>query len=417
MSALRQMLIQPRMWVILILGYASGLPLNLSDATIKAWYSEAGVDIVTIGFLSLVGLPYALKFFWAPLLDRFLPPFAGRRRGWVILFQLGLVIMLAAFACFEPQEHAGIIASLALGLAFCSASLDIVIDAYRIELLPKQELGMGAAFALGGYRIGMLVSGGLALIFADWLGWSLTFLILSLTLVGGIVCAWFAPEPESPSGVPSTLLDAIVDPLKELWNRANMLAFLGFIVLFKLGDAFTSSLTPTFLLRGLEFSLTEVGVATKIFGMAAAIIGIALGGIVLTKLGMVRALLLCGTLQALANFQFYILATVGHHLPLMYATLFIEYLFVGMGNAAIVAFIMALCDKRYTATQFAFFSAIAAVARIMAGPASGYLIKYLGWAHFYLLTFALALPCVFLLWMLRRRQVFQIEDKPAVAKM
>lgn len=404
----------PRLWVCLILGYASGMPLFLSDATLKAWYSEAGVNIITIGYLSLVGLPYTLKFLWAPVLDRFFPPFAGRRRGWIVLFQLGLIGLLIAMAIQQPQKQPILLATLAFLLAFCSASQDIVVDAYRTELLPDAERGMGAAFALGGYRIGMLVAGGLALIMADYWGWQWTYISLGLSLSVTILATWFAPEPKLPTKLPQSLSAAIREPIRELYQRRDMLWLLVFLILFKLGDAFTASLTPTFLLRELQFSLTEVGTATKIFGMVAAILGIFIGGFVLTRLGLMRSLLLCCILQALANLQFYCLALVGHNLYFMYATLFIENLFVGMGNAAIVAFIMALCDKRFTATQFAFFSAIAAFARVAAGPLSGYMVADLGWATFYLLTFFIALPAVFVLWRLRQRSVFYEQPEAVV---
>ena len=390
------------------------MPLLLSDATLKAWYSDAGVDIVTIGFLSLVGLPYTLKFLWAPVLDRFFPPFAGRRRGWIILFQLGLIGVLVVISLQQPKNTPILLAMFAILLAFCSASLDIVVDAYRTEILPVAERGMGAAFALGGYRMGMIAAGGIILIIAEYIGWHLAYLLLALTLVVPIIITWFAPEPPLPTHTPNSIGAAVVEPLSELSQRPNIVWIIGFIVLFKFGDAFTAALTPTFLLRGLHFSLTDVGTATKVSGLIAAILGIFIGGLVLTQLGLFRSLLLCGSLQALSNLQFYCLALLGHNVSFMYVTLFIENLFVGMGNAAIVALIMALCNKRYTATQFAFFSAIAAIARVACGPLSGYMVINLGWANFYLATFFIAMPAIIVLWILRHRSIFSEQLMPVV---
>ena len=395
-------------WVCLVLGYTSGLPLNFSDFTLKSWYSAAGIDVVTIGYLSIVGFPYALKFLWAPLFDRYVAPFAGRRRGWIVFFQALLLLTLVIMAFMPPTEFPVLLFICACLLTFFSASQDIVVDAYRTELLLPRELGVGAAFALGGYRLGMLVSGGIALILASYVGWTIAYIALAMTLILGIICALIAPEPDLNVSQPVSLKAAISEPIAEYMGRSNAWLVIIFIISYKLGDAFLASLSQTFLIQALAFSLAEVGVATKIFGIIAIIIGIGVGGFLLTVLGLYRSLFLFAILQALSNLLFYALALIGHNLYFMNTTIFAESLFVGMGNAALVAFIMALCNKRYTATQFALLSAVAAVARLVVGPVSGYLVIYLGWAQFYFWTFIFALPTLAILILLRRESVFQL---------
>jgi len=409
---MRNVLIQPYiLWICFVFGFASGLPLFLSDVTLKVWYSDAGVDIVTIGFLSLVGLPYTLKFLWAPLFDRYLAPFAGRRRGWIIIFQILLVLVLITMARLSPRQDPMLLALLACALAIFSSSLDIVIDAYRTELLPFTLRGMGAAAALGGYRIGLLFAGGIAVILADQIGWEWTYTLLGLTFIIPTVTAWLAPEPQAPAAATKTIHAAIKKPIKELYGRPYIGMILIFIILFKFGDAFAASLTPTFLLQELKFSLTEVGSATKVFGMLAAIMGIFIGGYMLSRWHLFKVIVTCCVLQALANLQFVMLAIVKHNLLVMYFTIFIENLFVGMGSAAILAFIMSICDQRYTASQFAFFSAIAACARVMCGPLSGYIVVGIGWVNYYSMTVLVALPAIFAACLLHRHKIFDPSDK------
>ena len=404
-------------WICLILGYTSGLPLNFSDFTLKSWYSDAGVDVITIGYLSMAGFPYVLKFLWAPLLDRYASPFAGRRRGWIVCFQILLLLTLIIMAFIPPTQFPVLLFAFACLLAFFSASQDIVVDAYRTELLQPQELGMGSAFALGGYRLGMLVSGGLALILASYFSWKGAYIGLALTLSVGMISALIAPEPELSVQQPISLKAAIIEPVAEYLGRSHAWFFIILIISFKMGDAFAASLSQAFLIQGLAFSLTEVGAAMKIFGIIAVIIGIGIGGVLLTVLGLYRSLFLFAVLQALSNLLFYALAVIGHHIYFMNITIFAESLFVGMGNAAIVALIMTLCDKRYTATQFALLSAIAAVARLLAGPMSGYLVAYLGWTQFYFLTFILALPVLVVLTLLRTASVFHLPLRSKCSEM
>jgi PAT family beta-lactamase induction signal transducer AmpG len=394
-----------RLFIVFLLGFASGLPLALVGTTLQAWFAVAGVDIVTIGFLALVGQPYLFKFIWAPLMDRFVPPLLGRRSGWIFLTQVGLVVCFILFTLFSPQTQPWLLMGVALIAAFLAASQDIVIDAYRTDVLRQAERGLGAAFAVGGYRIGMIVSGGVALMLADTLGWQVTYLIMAGLMGIGMLAAWFAPAPENHITPPRSLHEAVVKPFVQFFQRHRAIWFLVFIILYKLGEAMTSatsSVSTTFFLRELDFSLTMVGSVTKIFGMAATIAGAVLGGILMTRLPLFHALLWFGVLQAVTNLLYLLLAIVGHQLSLFVTTIFIDYLCGGMGMAALLTLIMTLCDKRYSATQFALLSAIAALPRIFTGPVSGFMVENMGWATYFSWTFMLALPALLLLWWLKR---------------
>lgn len=394
------LLTNPRVMATLLLGFSSGLPLALSGGTLQAWYTVAGVNIVAIGALSLVGMPYAYKPLWAPLMDRFVPPLLGRRRGWVLLMQLAMVAMLSVMAFSSPSKHPAGLALLALGLAFFSASHDIAFDAYRTDLLPAKERGIGAAMNTAGYRIAMLVSGGLAIVMAGTIGWHWTYLIMAgLMLIEIGVTVW-APEPELQAHVPSTIKAAIVEPFREFLGRKSALWLLVFIVVYKLADAFALSLTTPFLIRGLGFSLVDVGAIYKLVGMIATMLGVFLGGILIPRMGMFKSLLYFGILQGISNLLFLVLAMVGKSYSLMVLTVFVENLCGGLGTVAFVAFLMSLCDLRYTATQFALLSALSAVGRIFIGPVAGVVVADYGWVLFFLLSVVCALPGLGILWFL-----------------
>ncbi|NKB46198.1 MAG: MFS transporter [Legionellales bacterium] len=394
-----------RLFIVFLLGFASGLPLALVGTTLQAWFAVDGVDIVTIGFLALIGQPYLFKFIWAPLMDRFSPPLLDRRSGWIFLTQIGLVICLIAIAFLTPSAQPWGLMGLALIAAFLAASQDIVIDAYRTDVLRQTERGLGAAFSVGGYRIGMIISGGIALMLADSLGWRMTYFIMAGLMSIGMVASWFAPTPENHLVPPASLHEAVVKPFVHFFQRRKAVWLLALIILYKLGEAMTSatsSVSTTFFLRELDFSLTMVGSVTKIFGMLATIVGAVVGGIVMTRLPLFHALLAFGILQAVTNLLYWLLSIVGHHVPLFIVTIFIDYGCGGMGLAALIALIMTLCDKRYSATQFALLSAIAALPRIFTGPISGFMVEQLGWSVYFLWTFVLALPALLLLWWMRR---------------
>jgi len=391
-----------RIAAVLLLGFASGLPLALTAGTLQAWLAVESIDIKTIGLFTLVGQPYTYKFLWAPLMDRYTPPFLGRRRGWLILTQLALLGAIAFMGTISPRESPWLLAAVAFGVAFLSSSQDIVFDAYRTDVLREAERGPGAATSVLGYRLAMLVSGGGALVLADqFLGWSTMYLVMAALMGVGIVATWFAPEPEEVPRAPKTLASAISEPLKEFFSRQGAWLLLLLIVLYKLGDAFAGSLTTAFLIQGPGFTATEVGAINKALGLGATIVGALIGGAWMVRLGLYRALLAFGMLQAVTNLGFMLLAVIGKDYSLMVTAVALENLCGGMGTAAFVALLMSLCDKRFSATQYALLSALAAVGRVYVGPAAGLLVSALGWAPFFFLTFVIALPGIALLWLMR----------------
>ena len=390
-----------RIVAVLFLGFSSGLPLALSGGTLQAWLTVEGVDIKTIGLFTLVGLPYTLKFLWAPLVDRFVFPLFGRRRGWILVFQALLLILIFSMSLVSPSKAPWLLAFLAFSLAFASSSQDIVIDAYRAEVLREKERGLGAAVSVTGYRVAMLISGALALILSGILGWQLTYMIIAGLMVVGMTAAWLGPEPEDSGIAPKTLQEAVSGPLVEFFSRKGAWAMLALIVLYKLGDAFAGSLTTTFLIRGVGFSVIEVGAINKGMGLAATIVGALFGGALMTRLGLFRSLFLFGILQAVSNLSFMVLAMLGKSYPMLVFTIGFENLAGGMGTAAFVAFLMALCNHNFTATQFALLSAMASLGRVFVGPTSGFIVDEFGWLLFFLVTFLAALPGLILLWKMR----------------
>jgi PAT family beta-lactamase induction signal transducer AmpG len=386
-----------RIAVLLLLGFASGLPLALTSGTLQAWLAVEGVDITTIGLFTLAGLPYTWKFLWAPLMDRYVPPWLGRRRGWILATQLLLMAGIATMGSLSPSGAPWALAALALLVASCSASQDIVFDAYRTDLLRERERGAGAAVSVLGYRMAMLVSGALALILADHVGWRDTYWLMAGLMMVGVAAAFWGPEPDGEIKPPRTLREAVAEPLREFFSRGAALWLLGLIVLYKIGDAFAGSLTTAFLIRGAGFSPTDVGAINKGMGLAATIIGALFGGALMVKLRLYRALMLFGVLQAVSNLSFMWLAAAGKNYSIMVFAVAFENLAGGMGTAAFVALLMALCNHRYTATQYALLSALAAVGRVYVGPASGYVVEAVGWATFFFVTFLAALPGLALL--------------------
>ncbi len=351
------------------LGFASGLPLALSSGTLQAWLTVEGIDIRAIALFSLAGLPYTTKFLWAPLLDRYVPPILGRRRGWLILFQLGISMVLWAMGTGHPASHMGLYGFAALALAALSASQDVVADAYRTDILPSRERGLGAGIFVTAYRLAMLVSGALALVLADRLGWSFTYMAMAGLMFAVAAFTPLYPEPAEAEPPPS-LAAAVLDPLKDLLGRKGMISLLLLIVLYKLGDAFAGTLTTPFLIRGVHFTPTEVGLVNKGMGLGATILGAIGGAWLMARLGLYGSLMAFGVLQAVSNLSFALLALVGHNLPMMVAAVGFENLSGGMGTAAFVALLMTICARRYSATQYAILSALAALGRVLVGPAA-----------------------------------------------
>lgn len=392
-----------RIAAIFLLGFSSGLPLALTSGTLQAWMTVSGVDLATIGIFTLVGIPYTWKFLWAPLMDRYVPPFLGRRRGWIAAMQLLLGLGIALMGALDPSTMPWALAALALMVAFVSASQDVVFDAYRADVLQPAERGLGAAVSVLGYRLAMLVSGALALILSDRIGWHNTYWLMAGLMLAAIAATLLGPEPEIAVKPPRTLSEAVVEPLREFFSRNGAWLLLLLIVLYKLGDAFAGSLTTAFLIRGVDFTPTEVGAINKGMGLIATLVGVVFGGTLMARLGLFRSLLLFGVLQAISNLTFMWLAAAGKSYSIMVTAVGFENLAGGMGTAAFVALLMSLCDKRFTASQFALLSALAAVGRVYVGPASGYMVEAIGWVPFFGFTFLIALPGLLLLFVMRRQ--------------
>ncbi len=507
-----------RLAVVLVLGFASGLPLALTGQAMQAWLSMEGLDVATIGFLSLVGLPYTFKFLWAPLMDRFDLPWLGRRRGWLVLTQLALAGTLLLLAGTSPSSATRAFALLAVAVAFMSASQDVVIDAYRTDLLPARERGLGSSLNVMGYRLAMILSGGIALIWTDpnqgggW-DWPMVYRFMAALMFGAAALSAIAlPKVAMPEIKPTAarhdvfgflavlaavalgylfsdrfappiahaLLgpvlegSALSDTLKLRWenllalllgigftlplaawaarrarfetllgglasyfSQSGAAAFLAFIVLYKLGDAFAGSLMTPFLLKSMAFSPAEVGVVNKIIGLWLTIGGALLGGLLMLRLGLWRSLLLFGVLQMASNLGFWWLAVSGKGLmpglvlpafdlgfvqlsaptPVDGGLLMViafENLSGGMGTAAFVAFLMSLCNQRFTATQYALLSAFASVGRVWVGPLAGVLAESIGWPVFFIVSTVAALPALWMLWWMRD-SVRALEVDPATA--
>ncbi|TSH99278.1 muropeptide transporter [Verticiella sediminum] len=397
---------------LLLLGFASGLPLALTGGTLQAWATVELVDLQAIGFLTLVGSAYTLKFLWAPLVDRYAPPWLGRRRGWILATQLGLAAAIAAMGLFPPSSALLALSLLAVLVAFLSATQDIAFDAYRTEVLTPAERGAGAAVSVLGYRIAMLVSGGLALIIADaWIGWQAMYVVMGAAMAALAIATFFAPEPDTPAAAPRNLSEAIRGPMREFFSRKGAYVLLALIVLYKLGDAFAGALSTTFLIRGAGYSATEVGAVNKVMGLAATIVGALVGGSLLARLGLYRSLMVFGLAQAVSNLSYWLIAVTPKNLVLMASAIGFENLCGGMGTAAFVALMMGLCNARFTATQYALLSALSAVGRTyLAGPLAPPLVQAFGWPGFFLVTVVIALPGLWLLYL--RREAIRELDRP-----
>ena len=390
------------MLALLFLGFSSGLPLYLTSKTLQAWMTVEGVDLKAIGLISLVSLPYTLKFIWSPLLDRFVPPFLGRRRGWLIIMQVALILAIAGMAVQQPRQALQLLALNAVLIAFFSASQDIAFDAYRTDVLEPWEMGAGAAVAVLGYRIALLVTGSLALILADQMPWSTVYLLMSAFMAVGLLTTLWAPEPKNPEQHPASLADAFRLPFLEFFQRSGVLKgalILLFIVLYKLGDALVNNMSTPFLLpkTGLGFSQTEIGAIQGGMGLLATIVGTLAGGAFLSKIGINRSLWIFGGLQAVSNLAYFALAQVGKNYSALVLTINIENFCAGLGTAAFVAFLMSLCNPRFSATQYALLSSLMALSRdILVAPA-GILAKATGWSWFFLISVVVALPGLLLL--------------------
>lgn len=406
---MKSVIASPRMLAVLVMGLASGLPYNLTDATLQAWLKDSGVSNTTIGVLSLVGLAYTLKPLWAPLLDRYAPPFLGRRRGWIVVFQSALALALVWMADHGPEGGLGALALIAIAVAVLSASQDIVIDAWRTDLATTEERGPAATAANLGYRAAAWFAFSGALILADYAGWRVTYLVMAACMATLVVATIFTPEPPLRAPPPRTLLEAVRGPLAQLMGNPGMLSLLAALVLYKVGDAFALKLFTPFLMD-VGFTKTEIGAVTKTVMLIANITGSVLGGLLMVRLGLVRALLGFGFLQAVANLGYFVVAVAGHDLGVMAVAVFLDNFVGAMGNTALVVFIMGLCDVRFSAFQYALLSALAVLPRNLLGAPAGFLSDEIGWAAFYVVTFFTALPGLGMVWWQRER-IAALEHK------
>jgi MFS transporter, PAT family, beta-lactamase induction signal transducer AmpG len=389
-----------RMAVALVMGFSCGLPLLLTLSVLQAWMKESGVNLTTIGLMSLVGLPYTLKFIWAPLFDRFTLPFLGRRRGWMLISQVSLMAALTGLGFSDPVARPEILALAALAVAFFSASQDIVVDAYRREDLSDRELGLGSSLYINGYRIGMLLASGGGLILADHLPFSMVYLIMALCLLPGAITTVLTPEP-LVDAFPMTLKAAVVDPLVEYFNRSGAWWILAFILLYKIGDTMAAAMTTPFYLD-IGFSKSEIGAVVKLFGFWATIGGSILGGLAMLRMGIYHSLWVFGILQAASTAGFTLLALIGPSLTALSAVIAFENLSGGMGTAAYAAYMASITDKRFTATQYALLTSLMGIPRVLAAAPTGYLATQMGWPAFFLFCTLVALPGLLLLTRINR---------------
>ena len=396
----REALFNRRMLICVFTGFSSGLPLYLLINLLPAWLRTEGVDLKTIGFFALIQLPYTWKFLWSPLLDRYALPLLGRRRGWMLITQVVLLLAIPMFGVLNPTADIWAIVALSTTVAFFSASQDIVLDAFRREILPDAELGLGTSIHVNAYRISSLVPGALALILADHLPWDSVFGITALFMLPGIALTLIAREPLLVKGRPRTLREAVVEPFHEFITRNGWRAavtVLLFIFLYKLGDSMATALATPFYLD-MGFSKTDIGVIAKNAGLWASVIGVLLGGLWMVKIGINRGLWLFGVVQLVSILGFAWLAYVNQPDRLLLAfVIAFEALGVGLGTAAFTAYIARATDPRYTATQFALFTSLAAVPRTVVNASTGWIVERTGWLDFYLLCTLLALPGMLLL--------------------
>lgn len=402
-----------RVIAVLALGFSSGLPLLLVYSTLSARLQEAGVSLTAIGLFSWASTAYAIKFLWAPLVDRLPIPWLtrrlGRRRSWLIVAQLAVAATMLGLGSTDPAQNLVPVAAWAVALAFASATQDIAIDAFRIEILDERSQGAGAANVVLGYRFGMFAAGAGALIIADLYGWFSAYAVMAVLMVVGIVATLGTPEPEHAEGAsaePTTaaawLGRAVVAPFADFAARPGWMAILAFVLLYKYGDALLGVMANPFYLA-IGFSLTEIGVVSKGYGLAMTLVGGIGGGLLVARLGILPALLVCGILQAVSNVVFAIQAMVGYSLPMLSVTIAVENLTGGAATAAFVAYLSSLCAPSYAATQYALLSSFAAAARTVLASGGGWLAEELGWVLFFLVTTAAAVPgLALLLWLMRR---------------
>lgn len=388
-----------RMVICIFTGFSSGLPLFVLIQLVPAWLREEGVSLTTIGFLALLQMPFAWKFLWAPYLDYWMPPILGRRRGWILISQLVLLVTIGLLGSFQPAQSTVLVAGLLLGVAFFSASQDIVLDAYRRELLPDVELGIGNAIHVQAYRVAGLIPGSLSLVLADQLPWNSVFWITAAFMLVGVGMTLTIAESDVEDSPAKSLVEAVVLPIQEYIQRKGwhqLLLVLFFLCLYKLGDSMATALSTVFYLD-MGFTKTQIGIVAKNASLWPAIFGGLLGGVLMIRLGINRALWLFGVVQVVSILGFAVLANSAAELWILAAVVAFEYLGVGLGTSAFIAFIARETSRTFAASQFALFTALAALPRIVASAGSGYAADSFGWSNFFLLCALFAIPGMLLL--------------------
>ena len=396
---------QQKMFVMLILGYSSGLPLMLTASSLLIWYKDSGIDIKSISMLTLVAIPYTLKYLWAPLLDKISIKGLGRRKGWILLSQLGLILLIATMSIFSPDISPLTIAFIAFLISFTSATQDIAINAYQTEILSEKERALGNSIAVMGYRIGMIVTGSLVLIFADYFdNWHIALLCtLPFFMIAPIVTI-FVKENNNIQP-PKTYSDAFIKPFAEFFTRKGIttaMIILAILILYKLADAIAFSLNSVFFMD-LGFSKTAIAVSYKTTSLFATMAGLLAGGAIAYKIGIFRSFLLFSFIMAFANLTYALLAIVGMNYPLMVSSVFVEYFCGAMGTAILVAMIMSLVNKSFSATQFAILTSIDSLARVFVGPFAGNIQYHYGWTTLFILSFVIGICISIMIYIFRKR--------------
>jgi PAT family beta-lactamase induction signal transducer AmpG len=398
-QSFKEAILNRRMLICVFTGFTSGLPLYVLIQLVPAWLRVEGVGLAEIGFFALIGFPYTWKFLWSPIMDRYTLPFLGRRRGWMLVTQLALLVSIASMGFIKPDLSIWTVAYLAAAVAFFSASQDIVLDAFRRELLPDLELGIGNAIHVQAYRLAGLVPGSLALILADFLPWHTVFVVVAAFMGVGLLLTLLIQEAISNPSPPKTLRDALVEPFREFIERKGVASaglILAFMLLYKLGDNMATALQSPFFID-VGFTLTQIGVISKFAALIAAIVGGLAGGVAMIKLGINRALWIFGVVQVISILGFAVLSVVGPDPWMLGAVVAFEYLGVGLGTAAFTAFIARATNPVFAATQFALFTALTAVPRTLANAVTGIIVEQVGWTNFFLLCTAIAIPGMLLL--------------------
>jgi PAT family beta-lactamase induction signal transducer AmpG len=407
--------LERRVAVITVFGFTSGLPLALVYATLSAWLSDAGVSKTAIGLFVWASAAYSIKFLWSPLVDRMPLPvltgWLGQRRGWLLASQVLVAGCMVGLGSTDPSQGVWLTAAWAMVLAFASATQDIVADAYRVESLDEERLGAGAATFVFGYRIAMMVSGGGALIIAQWAGWFWAYGVMAVLMLVGIAATLISPEPDragvyadmaEDKNILAWLRSAVVAPFSDFMGRPGWLLILLFVGLYKYGDALLGVMANPFYME-TGFSMAEIGVISKTYGMAMTILGGILGGALVARLGILKALMVCGILQAVSNPVFALQAWVGYSLPMLTITISVENFTGGMATMAFVAYLSSLCNVAYTATQYALLSSFMGFARTIFASGGGWLADKIDWVSYFLLTTVAAVPGLVLLAVLIRR--------------